>query len=140
MSDFVYLKCVKEKGKLRMRITSSNYLNNANCQCKRDIRVENATYYIRKENIKVVKSSKGNYFYRLSGVVNVELRSVLPSTIYEDVDDPLCIVCYENTKNVVFDTCGHYNMCLGCCEQLTKKVCPTCRSCVNAFIPSSMLQ
>jgi len=38
--DIVYLQCVKVKNKLRVRITTPGYKNDANCQFPRAIRVE----------------------------------------------------------------------------------------------------
>ena len=47
MSDQqVYLECVREKSKLRVRIISPGYYSDANCQFPRAIRVEGRKYSV----------------------------------------------------------------------------------------------
>ena len=45
----------------------------------------------------------------------------------EDNDD-LCVVCYDNLRNITFYTCKHDNCCERCYLQLTPKKCPYCRA------------
>lgn len=51
----VTLKCLKEKNKLRVRIISPGYYNNANCQFPRNIRLEGRIYQSRVSGIKLAK-------------------------------------------------------------------------------------
>jgi Ca-activated chloride channel family protein len=40
--NYVELACIKQGSKLRVKIVSAGYLNYANCQFPRDIRIEGA--------------------------------------------------------------------------------------------------
>lgn len=54
--DNVYLKCIKESGKLRVKIISPGYNQNANCQFPRDMRVENRVFCVPANNISVANT------------------------------------------------------------------------------------
>ena len=41
---------------------------------------------------------------------------------------PQCCVCLEEINNVYKTPCDHH-LCLSCCKQLKKKICPMCRQC-----------
>tara|TARA_R110000824_G_scaffold134309_1_gene297255 strand:- start:18 stop:218 length:201 start_codon:yes stop_codon:yes gene_type:complete len=62
---FVVLQCVKEKSKLRVKIISNGYNNNANCQFPKAIRKEGLKYKVPPEAIKVVQRGLNKFFYNV---------------------------------------------------------------------------
>jgi hypothetical protein len=140
--QIVYLLCVKEKRKLRMKIISPGYHKEANCQCPRDIRIEGMKYTVNAAAIKFVEGPASKYFYRISGAFIKPLEdSYLEKfaknlAIYEDTSSEECIICMSNTKDTVFATCGHYMCCGDCCKRIfqTTKKCPVCRSEIIAIV------
>ena len=52
----------------------------------------------------------------------------------EDNDD-LCVVCYDNLRNITFYPCKHDNCCESCYLQLTPKKCPYCRADITSTNP-----
>lgn len=46
-----------------------------------------------------------------------------------DINDPLCIVCNDNTKDILIRPCGHKVLCQTCFKKLLeqKQECPMCR-------------
>ena len=64
MSDtenYVYLECVKENGKNRIKVISLGYLRNANTQFPKDIRVIGRKYKVLIQDIKLIQT-RGKYF------------------------------------------------------------------------------
>jgi Ca-activated chloride channel family protein len=47
MVNYVNLQCVKDGGKLRVKIITSGYNNNANCQFPRAIRADGKMFRVR---------------------------------------------------------------------------------------------
>jgi hypothetical protein len=132
LTEYVILQCIKEKNKLRMKILTNSYYTNANCQCPKNIRIANMKYYVKKSNIVLTKhNNSGKYFYRINGtIIPFETNNdntIIPTTIFNDETELICIVCFENPKNIIYNPCGHYNMCNECYSKLRKKCCPTCR-------------
>jgi hypothetical protein len=73
MSDApVFLRCVKEGGRLRVRIVSRGYYTSANCQFPRAIRQEGRLYSVTPSSIRLAQSKNGTYFYRVSHPIQVE--------------------------------------------------------------------
>ena len=65
-SALVYFTCVKEGSRLRVRITSPGYNQEANCQFPRAIRAEGKTYTAPVAAIKFARSPQGTFFYRVA--------------------------------------------------------------------------
>ena len=65
-SALVYFTCVKEGSRLRVRITSPGYNQEANCQFPRAIRAEGKTYTAPVAAIKFARSPQGTFFYRVT--------------------------------------------------------------------------
>lgn len=137
----VKLMCVKEGGKLRVRITSEGYLNTANCQFPRNIRVEGREYEVPPSAITLRKGPRGKYFYRVDGkkVGTPTAEVVKPEKVFGDDEDPVCIICMDAPKTLVLVPCGHYCVCIECVEPLKKK-CPLCRSNFTSFIDRSLVE
>jgi hypothetical protein len=144
MTDYgdktVRLKCVKEAGKLRVRIISSGYYTNANCQFPRDIRCDGGLYRVRPEDIRLI-TTRGKFYYSIKanavtvvtdydsgGTVNA------PTNVYEDVDTPDCCICMCVEKEIVFG-CGHLYTCTSCSHRVSH--CPICRQHITQRIHRS---
>lgn len=143
MSEEVILKCFKEKSKLRIRIISKGYYNNANCQFPKNIRKEGCYYSIKPYNIKLVTRTN-KWFYNIKNsdikiLDNFNYEDLIDNNnikdnvvIYEDENNNECCICFENEKNSVFIPCGHYYCCMSCSKQIKK--CPICRNSIFNFV------
>ncbi len=135
-TSIITLKCLKVSGRLRVRIITSGYKRDANCQFPRNIRKEGLTYTTPQTNIKLAKGPRGKYFYRV-GRNNIKIveggdggeKSYDNIKIYEDEDSTECIVCMDSDKQMVFVPCGHYCTCVVCCKSIKDQMgtCPLCR-------------
>lgn len=129
----VILQCFNEKNKLRVKIISHGFNNQANCQFPKDIRKEGRKYSVLSCFIKLVKGPNGKYFYRVSSKNdNIKILSendIINMNknikIYEDKDIDECLICMSNKKNTVCAPCGHYYACNICLLQMNK--CALCR-------------
>ncbi len=136
--DKIFLQCIKEGSKLRVRVISPGYNNEANCQFPRNIRVEGRTYSTFISNLSFSERS-GKFFYRVSSkYINIE--SKLVDKIYENIDSE-CIICMDNTYEVILVPCGHYCLCKECATKLklSHSNCPLCRKKINMFVTRDML-
>lgn len=145
-SDLVDLICVKQGGKLRVRILTPGYLQDANCQFPRDLRVEGRRFQVHYQYIHLM-TQRGRYFYSVrqrdqikivtssssvsstSSASTVLLSSV---TIFEDKDSTECMICMDEPKSMVFYPCGHYYCCESCSSRVKK--CPICRQAITQSI------
>jgi hypothetical protein len=152
MSELVYLLCVKDKGKLRVRIISESYKNESNCQFPRNLRVEGRKFTVNRNDITLAKIGN-SFFYRVkaSGIkilkevtdnlaVSYEIKENL--RIFGDTETTEeCVVCMCYDKNTVFGPCGHYNCCNMCALTIkdTTGNCPMCRNKIEFVIDYSEL-
>ena len=60
-NNYVYLQCIKEAGKLRIKVISSGYLQSANTQFPKDIRIEGRKYKVLASDINLIQT-RGNIF------------------------------------------------------------------------------
>lgn len=134
--ETVLLKCVKEKGKLRVKIISPGYNHTANCQFPRNLRQEDRTFSVPIQDIKFAQGPRQAFFYRVKKdnikIIDVD-EKISPDTIYEDEDEPDCVVCMSNSKSTVFIPCGHYSLCEMCSEKIQNK-CPICRTAITKMV------
>jgi len=126
--ETVRLKCVKVDGKLRVRIISPGYLNNANCQFPKDIRLENRIYEVNFNQVTLVTRTNKNYYNVKKGHIKFidEIEHLLEKLkVFEDTSSDDCAICMSFEKCMVIVPCGHYYT----CEECTKKIktCPICR-------------
>ena len=139
--SFVLLQCVKEKSKLRVKIISNGYNNNANCQFPKAIRQENMKYRVPPEAIKVARRGLNKFFYHVDKnsieviTEGIDINSI--EQIYESED---CCICLEGECELVMVPCGHLCLCSVCSLQYKDNKCPMCRSVVMARIDKSELQ
>jgi hypothetical protein len=132
MEDLVYLHCIKEGSRFRVKITSPNYNNNANCQFPKDIRKEGYIYSVPREDIKFSRGPRGTFFYRIPKknikVVNEEVPSKYKDLriFGDDDEDKTCVVCLDVDRELVYIPCGHFVSCKNCSTHIDK--CPMCRT------------
>lgn len=143
----VELVCIKEKGKLRVRIISSGYFHDANVQFPRSIRKEGRHYFIPAEYITLI-TTRGKYYYSVKKEQfititkedndeinnkenNQDEKEVIKNItnilkIHTDENNIDCCICMTNEKSIVFNPCGHYYSCTECSGKI--EICPICRT------------
>jgi hypothetical protein len=133
MGDYVYLECVKVKSKLRVRIVSPGYYNDANCMFPRDIRAAGRKYRVHRWNVSLI-TTRGKYYYSVKSGIEVLPDILDPSQIkiFEDTSTDECAICMCENKSVIVNPCGHYYMCDGCSKSVNK--CPICRGDISGFL------
>ncbi len=132
-NDYVYLQCVKERTKLRVRITSGSYFRDANCMFPRDLRVEGRRYRVRPRAVTLI-STRGKYYYSIKPS-DIEVVDTSNIHIYEDEGTVECAICLTEPKSMVINPCGHYYMCGTCAPAV--RTCPICRGPVASLINKS---
>jgi hypothetical protein len=132
-SDYVYLECVKVRSKLRVRIVSAGYYNDANCMFPRDIRAAGRKYRVHRWNVSLI-TTRGKYYYSVKTGIEV-LPDILDASqikVFEDASTDECAICMTENKSVIVNPCGHYYMCNTCCHSVDK--CPICRGPISGFL------
>ncbi len=146
----VYLKCVKEQRKLRIKIISPGYHQEANCQFPKDIRIDGRKYSVPSYAITFSEGPNHKFFYRINkSFIKIVNESDIPNTqqhtinkLYEDPTDSECVVCMTTEKEVVFIPCGHYCLCKVCALRIkdTNGKCIMCRSIIEHIISRDQIQ
>jgi hypothetical protein len=132
----VIFKCVRERGKLRVKIVSPNtYSRVANCQFPRDLREDGATYSAPQSAISVVKIHH-KIIYRVKPQFILRIREKHDYSQYPiyDADETTleCTVCFDSKKTQVVIPCGHYALCIKCVTRV--KLCPICREPIRDYV------
>ncbi|CAG2161655.1 unnamed protein product [Oppiella nova] len=138
----VFLECVKVGGRLRVRILSSSYYTDANCQFPRNIREENTLYSVPPEAIKLIIRPTSKYYRidpKLITVIQNVSKRALIKKVFTDAENDECIICMSEKKYYVFSPCGHFYICKECKEGDMDK-CPICRSNIRGYVPYSEMQ
>ncbi len=62
--------------------------------------------------------------------------------VYEDIDNPDCIICLVEPKTVVYAPCGHHICCVSCTKIMmaSSNKCPMCKSKIVAVVPREMVE
>lgn len=139
MSNKVYLQCVKEGKKLRVKIITPGYNNNANCQFPKAIRVEGRKYEVPSTAISVAGTEGRGFFYRVnkSYVKIIQDEIKIPEKIFSTND---CVICLEeNAAEIVLLSCGHLCMCSECSKEIND-TCPMCRGKISGKIHKDQLR
>ena len=139
--EYVLLQCVKEKGKLRVKMISSQpFIKGINCQFPRNIREEGMYYVLKSSSISLKKNfysamQKDSIVCKtfdlneikkyIQGILGTG-EKIKPAVIYGDDEDTECVICLYDTKSIVFSPCGHYITCAGCAGSCKK--CPLCNA------------
>jgi hypothetical protein len=145
--DYVLLQCIKEKGKLRVKMISSQpFIKGINCQFPRDIRTEGMYYIVKSPDITL----RGKFYSAMGKNIIVcstfdinEVKvyvnnlfganeKIKPARIFGDDDGSECVVCMYDAKDSIFSPCGHFITC-GDCALMCKK-CPLCAKNVTCIL------
>lgn len=141
--EVVYLKCVKEGSKLRIKIITPGYYNDANCQFPKDIRKEGCLYSVSIHNVILATSVNGKYFYRVNTGIKIVNKAQMTSEeqtsikVFEDKTMTDCAICMCEPKSAVIVPCGHFYTCMECSTKIDK--CPICRGPVTKIIDKSKM-
>lgn len=145
MENYIDLVCVKEQNKLRVKITTPGYLNTANVQFPRDLRIEGRKFRVPSYYV-TLNTMRGKYFYsvkRRDEISIIEQNDTKPIdtknvTVYEDTEMSECAICFTNEKAIVFVPCGHYYTCGDCSNKVNS--CPICRVKITGRISRDLIQ
>ncbi len=140
----LYLKCVREGSRLRVKILSPGYLNDANCQFPRSMRREGQLYMVDESCVRLVSRGFSTYFYSVRHPINAIVNDdriqnsapLTPDVVYAS-DGIECVICFDNDKCQIIVPCGHYCTCINCVSRL--QYCPLCRTRITGSIHSSQL-
>lgn len=143
-SPTLRFKCIKDHGKLRVRITTPGYNPHANCQFPRAIRVEGREFEAPVSALSF-SEQRGKFFYRVQAraVKAVEAIIAAPTTIYESAE---CVICLANEPQIIFAPCGHFCVCEPCNTELIRtsahatRQCPMCRGPIGQSVTRDQLQ
>ena len=148
--ELVTLKCIKEGNKLRIKIISSGYSSDANCQFPRDIRLDGRFYQVPRRDI-TLSDTRGKFFYRIKKnniiICNKPIKVDIDLTklkIYGDENVTECIICMNDADSkpdiifIIIAPCGHYCCCKDCVKEL--KQCPICRANIGQIVTKDQLQ
>lgn len=144
IGNLVYLKCVKEGSKLRVKIITPGYYNDANCQFPKDIRQEGRIYSVNRLNVILATSARGKYFYRVNTGISIVNKTEMSSEeqtsikVFEDKSMTDCAICMCEPKSAVIVPCGHFYTCMECSTKIDK--CPICRGPVSKIIDKSNME
>ena len=136
----VTLKCIKEGSKLRVRIVTQGYYNEANCQFPRDLREEGRQFTVPAHAVSLI-TSRGKWFYSVKNksLITVNSEEVLTSLkVYEDTETVECAICYDQPKCMVLIPCGHYHTCATCTGKIM--TCPICRVTITKSINKALME
>jgi len=119
-NELVRLKCFKEGSKLRIKIISSGYSSEANCQFPKNIRVDQREYEVPKSDISL-SNTRGKFFYRVkkNNITICTKQSELgldltKLKIYGDENITECCICMNDVESqpdivfIIIAPCGHY--------------------------------
>lgn len=137
----VILKCVLEHRKLRVKIITPGYFNNANCQFPTAIRQEGMYYTCLSSDI-TISNTRNMYFYRIRKAgINIIIKNhdeiavpfIKPEKVFTDLDEHQCNICMSEPKSIIFTPCGHFCSCKTCSSKLNNK-CHVCRAIIIYMI------
>ena len=128
--EIVTLKCIKEHGKLRIKVHNNPmYHPEVNCQFPRNLREEGQYFTI--EGPLGIANTRGTIFYRASkkktikvvssdeGVTDL-IQNFDTTHIHQDEGYNDCVICMDREKTIIFTPCGHYYVCQECFSKLKK--------------------
>ena len=121
----VFLKCTKEKNKLRLRITTPGYDNNILCQVPRSIKQEGFEYKVLSSDISIKQDLNGKFYYRIRNINNVSKLDVYIQNLFKSDE---CCICLDKLSEYIFVPCGHLCVCKECAEEWSwmHNKCPMC--------------
>lgn len=141
----VHFICIKVGSRLRIRITSPKYSQEANCQFPRAIREEGRCYTAPASDVSMVET-RGKFYYRVkkTNIKIVDSADVCDPKVEQIFEEggSECIVCMDADYEVVIVPCGHYCLCKDCAFILqgTTGICPICRGDINMVVTRDQIQ
>ena len=141
-NEYVEMICVKEKSKLRVKIITHSYLNYANVQFPRDLRIEGRKFRVPSSYVNLI-STRGKYFYSVKKreqiviMENIENVNIENIKIFQDESISECAICLDCEKDTIFYPCGHYYCCDACSKQIIN--CPICRVDITLCIKKELV-
>lgn len=140
--DEVRFVCLKVGSRLRIRITSLTYNQEANCQFPRAIRQEGRHYTAPALDVTMSSGSNGKFFYRVKKANIKIIEEVVKVDKIFEAGNQECVVCMEADYDVVIAPCGHYCMCSVCALTIQKStgICPICRGEIKVIVPRDKIQ
>lgn len=149
MEERVYLKCIKEKSKLRVKIVSPGYFSDSNCQFPRDLRVDGRIFSVPSSAISLTSGPRGKFFYRVAihdlqydHENSSSADTAVVKKVYDDDTVTDCTICLCVEKSIVFAPCGHHVSCHECSIKIktTTGKCPICRTAIGALVKREDVQ
>jgi hypothetical protein len=142
MEDKVILRCVEEKGKLRIRfhqfiqtngrVYANAYDDQYNCQFPRQLREKGRYYEIPSDDISLSKRKTGPFYVVKSKNISiVDGNYVLrETTVFEATE---CVICMDNKSSRTYIPCGHRVTCESCASTHSQysNTCPMCRRTID---------
>lgn len=139
--DLVTLKCVNEGNRLRIKIITSGYIQSANCQFPKDIRVADREYTVPKNDV-IMADTRGKFFYRIkkNNIKIIDKKEYYSNLVVYGDGCTECAICMDDEalEYVIFVPCGHYCCCKVCATQI--KNCCMCRAPIKQTITKDQLQ
>jgi hypothetical protein len=151
MDTQVRLRCVTENRKLRVKIVSPGYNQQANCQFPTAIRAEGREFLVPASDIAMVEA-RNKFFYRVKKDHIAIVDPLTPASViitglkvYGEEELSECCICYSDSPATVFvilAPCGHYCLCQNCANTLRVRGdrCPLCRSQISQVVTKEQLQ
>jgi hypothetical protein len=135
-SPVVRFQCIKERGKVRVRVITPGYNFEANCQFPRAIRQEGKIFEAPVSSLSF-SQQRCKFFYRVSPktIYEVTKEWKVPETVFESSE---CVICMDKQSEIIFIPCGHFCICLNCNSNLDRK-CPMCRAKIEHFATKDQL-
>ncbi len=150
LEDTVKFRCVKEGKRLRVKIITQGYSQEANCQFPRAIRRDGGLYEAPRSAVSFGAGPRGKFFYRVSArsvrVLDKEPDATIEAKvnkIYEDQEDTDCVICYEIPHELVYVPCGHFCSCMACHTKMwgmNERRCPLCREQITLAVTRDRIQ
>ena len=78
----------------------------------------------------IFKNDKRNGYGKEYDEYNILIREGIwkdDKFIKEITDDELCIICFQEKRNIAFLPCGHFCICQTCCQKYKDNKCLVCR-------------
>jgi hypothetical protein len=147
-AGLIRLKCVENRGKLRIRVITPGYNQHANCQFPRNLRALDREYTIPITDLTFAEGPRGKFFYRVSKrnitIVDpaADVNFGIMRVFGDDDPEPECSVCLVDPRDVVFAPCGHFCCCNICAQETFRKnkKCPLCMQDVTVIVARDMIE
>ena len=146
----VLLKCVSERGKLRIKFHSfiteddkeflNVYNNSYNCRFPKNIRRDGLFYEVGPNDITLSTSAVAPYY-----IINKSAIKIIDTIQNVTVDDikiyaeTNCVICLDEEPVKVFVPCGHRCLCSDCYDQYKAQKKNTCVLCRRKILSEAYL-